>query len=109
MAFWSSAVSAFSSASSAESVELGEPPFCLQFGGAFVWNSQHIFDDPAPCNGKTASIQDYAKLKGYTAILDIDKLAQAGVIMFLDPTASITKEFITYYNQKAPATATTAS
>jgi len=54
------------------------------------------------------SIQDYAKLKGYTAILDIDKLAQAGVIMFLDPTASITKEFITYYNQKAPATATTA-
>ena len=35
-------------------------PYKGKIGGAFVWNSQHIFDDPAPCNGKTASIQDYA-------------------------------------------------
>ena len=53
-------------------------------------------------------IQNYAKLKGYTAILDIDKLIQANVIMFLDPAASITKEFVIYYNSKTPTTATTA-
>jgi len=35
-------------------------PYQGKVGGAFVWNSQHIFDDPAPCNGTTASIQDYA-------------------------------------------------
>jgi hypothetical protein len=35
-------------------------PYKGKVGGAFVWNSQHIFDDPAPCNGKTASIKDYA-------------------------------------------------
>ena len=35
-------------------------PYKGKVGGAFVWNSQHIFDDPAPCDGKTASIQDYA-------------------------------------------------
>jgi hypothetical protein len=35
-------------------------PYKGKVGGAFVWNSQHIFDDPAPCNGKTASVQDYA-------------------------------------------------
>jgi Skp family chaperone for outer membrane proteins len=55
------------------------------------------------------AIQEYAKLKGYTAILDVDKLAQAGVIMYLDPAASITKEFVVYYNSKTPATATTAA
>jgi hypothetical protein len=35
-------------------------PYKGKVGGAFVWNSQHIFDDPAPCNGKTATVQDYA-------------------------------------------------
>lgn len=35
-------------------------PYKGKVGGAFVWNSQHIFDDPSPCNGKTATIQDYA-------------------------------------------------
>lgn len=35
-------------------------PYKGKVGGAFVWNSQHIFDDPAPCNGKTPTIQDYA-------------------------------------------------
>jgi hypothetical protein len=36
-------------------------PYKGKIGGAFVWNSQHIFDDPAPCNGANASIADYAK------------------------------------------------
>jgi hypothetical protein len=32
-----------------------------EIGGAFVWNSQHVFDNPAPCNGGTIpSIEDYA-------------------------------------------------
>jgi hypothetical protein len=36
-------------------------PYKGKVGGAFVWNSQHIFDDPSPCNGANASIADYAK------------------------------------------------
>ncbi|HEV2805403.1 MAG TPA: hypothetical protein VGW57_10790 [Chthoniobacterales bacterium] len=35
-------------------------PYKGKVGGAFVWNSQHIFGDPAPCNGSTATINDYA-------------------------------------------------
>jgi hypothetical protein len=35
-------------------------PFKGQVEGAFIWNSKHIFVDAAPCNGKIASIQDYA-------------------------------------------------
>ena len=35
-------------------------PYKGKVGGAFVWNSQHIFDDPAPCNGDTATVKDYA-------------------------------------------------
>lgn len=54
------------------------------------------------------ALDDFAKQKGYTAILDIDKLAQAGAILVLDPTAVITKEFITFYNAR-PAGAATAS
>ncbi len=53
------------------------------------------------------SIQDYAKLKGYAVVLDINALAQQNAILALDATANITKDFIIYYNGKA-ATATTA-
>lgn len=35
-------------------------PYRGKVGGAFVWNSQHIFDDPKPCQGKIATVQDYA-------------------------------------------------
>ena len=54
------------------------------------------------------SIQDYAKLKGYAVVLDINALAQANAILALDATANITKDFITYYNAKPATTATTA-
>lgn len=54
------------------------------------------------------AIQDFAKQRGYAVILDIDKLGQAGVILALDQTANITKEFITYYNARPATTATTA-
>ena len=54
------------------------------------------------------SIQDYAKLKGYAVVLDINALAQQNAILALDATANITKDFITYYNNKPATTATTA-
>lgn len=55
------------------------------------------------------AIQEYAKQKGFSGILDIDKLGQAGVILWLDPTSDITKDFITYYNTRPATTATTAT
>jgi Skp family chaperone for outer membrane proteins len=55
------------------------------------------------------AIQEYSKAKGYTAILDINALAQANVILALDPLANITKEFIAYYNTRPATTATTAT
>jgi Skp family chaperone for outer membrane proteins len=54
------------------------------------------------------AIQDFGKQKGYAAIFDIDKLAQAGAILMLEPTANVTKEFITFYNAR-PAGAATAA
>ena len=35
-------------------------PYKGKVGGAFVWNSQHIFEDAEPCNGKIATAQEYA-------------------------------------------------
>jgi Skp family chaperone for outer membrane proteins len=55
------------------------------------------------------ALQDFAKQKGYVAILDIDKLGQAGAILALDQTADITKEFITFYNARPAGTATAAA
>lgn len=54
------------------------------------------------------AIQEFGKQKGYAAIFDIDKLAQAGAILMLEPTANITKEFVTFYNAR-PAGAATAA
>lgn len=54
------------------------------------------------------AIADFGKQKGYIAIFDIEKLAQAGAILHLEPTANITKEFITFYNAR-PAGATAAT
>lgn len=54
------------------------------------------------------ALADFGKQKGYIAILDIDKLAQAGAILHLDATANITKEFIVFYNAR-PVGAATAS
>ena len=54
------------------------------------------------------AIQDYAKQKGYGVILDIAALANAGAVLAFDPSADITKEFITYFNARPATTATTA-
>ncbi|CAN5481319.1 hypothetical protein BH10ACI2_BH10ACI2_13840 [soil metagenome] len=55
------------------------------------------------------AIQDYAKLKGYSVILDIAALASANALLALDPSANITKEFIAYYNTRPATTASTAA
>jgi Skp family chaperone for outer membrane proteins len=54
------------------------------------------------------AIKDFSKQKGYVAIFDIDKLANAGAILHLDTTADVTKDFIAFYNAR-PAAATAAT
>ncbi len=56
----------------------------------------------------TKAIQEFAKQKGFSAVLDIAMLDQARVILALDSAADITKEFIAYYNAR-PASATAAA
>ena len=52
------------------------------------------------------SMQDFAKQKGYSMILDASKLDQAGVILAVgNDNADVTKEFITFYNSKPAGTA----
>ncbi len=53
------------------------------------------------------AIQDYANQKGFTLVLDIDKLAQSGSLLAMDAKSDITKDFITFFNAR-PNTATTA-
>lgn len=51
------------------------------------------------------AIQEYAKAKGYSVILDINALAQASAILALDATSNITKDFIAFYNTRPATTA----
>jgi Skp family chaperone for outer membrane proteins len=54
------------------------------------------------------AIQDFAREKGYAAILDSAKLDNAGLLPAYDDTkADATREFITYYNARKASTATT--
>jgi Skp family chaperone for outer membrane proteins len=56
------------------------------------------------------AVQDYAKQKGFAVVLDIAALANQNLnaILALDPSANITKDFITYYNaRQAPTAAAT--
>ena len=55
-------------------------------------------------------LDDFGKQKGYALILDVAKLAEAGVILAYDATkVDVTKEFIAYYNARPATTATTAA
>lgn len=54
------------------------------------------------------AISDFGKQKGYVAIFDIEKLAQAGAILHLEESANVTKDFIAFYNAR-PAAATAAA
>ena len=59
------------------------------------------------------AISSYAKAKGFTVVLDIAIMGGDGQqipnsILYLDPSADVTKDFITYFNKSAgAATATT--
>lgn len=55
------------------------------------------------------AIQEFANQKGYMLILDAAKLENAGLILALDIKSDITKEFITFYNTRPAAAATTAT
>lgn len=59
-----------------------------------------------------AALKDYAKSKGFTVILDIAAMVgdqqNPGSILYLDPSADVTRDFIIYFNKTgAAATATT--
>jgi Skp family chaperone for outer membrane proteins len=52
-------------------------------------------------------INEFAVKKGYGAILDTGKLADAGAVLYLADLSDATKEFIVFYNARpAPAAAT---
>jgi len=50
------------------------------------------------------ALDEYAAKNGFTAIFDIAKMAENGMLLTLAPTSDITKDFITFYNAR-PATA----
>ncbi len=50
------------------------------------------------------AMQEYAKQRGYTVILDGAKLSDGGVLLGWDEKIDLTKDFITFYNAR-PATA----
>jgi outer membrane protein len=52
------------------------------------------------------AIQEFTKKNGYTIMLDVSKLDNAGLILGLDETADVTKAFITFYNARPATTAT---
>lgn len=55
------------------------------------------------------ALQEFAKQKGYTIILDIAKIADAGLILAMDDKANLTQEFIKYYNARPATAASTAA
>ena len=54
------------------------------------------------------AMQDFAKAKGYSVILDGAKLQESGILMAFDDKTNVTTEFVTFYNAR-PAGAATAS
>lgn len=53
------------------------------------------------------AIQEFTKKNGYTIMLDVAKLGEAGVILGMDEAADVTKQFIAFYNARPATTATT--
>jgi Skp family chaperone for outer membrane proteins len=51
------------------------------------------------------AIQEYTKKNGYVLMLDVAKLDSAGVLLGLDETADVTKQFIVFYNARPATTA----
>lgn len=56
------------------------------------------------------AIDDYAKQKGYAMMLDLAKMADAGIVLSLDASKiDVTKDFIAFYNLRPAGTATTTT
>ena len=59
------------------------------------------------------SLRDYAKSKGFTVVLDIAVMAgdqqTPSSILYLDPSADVTKDFIVYFNKTGGAATATAT
>ena len=56
------------------------------------------------------AMQEYANQKGYDLILDAAKLDSAGLILAYNPAkVDVTKDFITFYNQRPAGAATTGT
>lgn len=55
------------------------------------------------------ALQDFAKQKGFTLLLDIAKDEVGLVLAVGDEKIDVTKDFITYYNARPATTATTAT
>ena len=53
------------------------------------------------------AMQDFAKQKGFSLLLDAAKLDEANLVLAYDPTADATKDFITFFNARPPTTAAT--
>ena len=58
-----------------------------------------------------AALEAYAKQKGYSVILDLSALVgdgqNPGALLYVDPTADVTKDFISFFNARPATTATT--
>ena len=59
------------------------------------------------------ALDEYAKQKGYSVIIDISNLGAENLpgnpILLLEPTVNITKDFITFFNSRPATTATTVA
>jgi Skp family chaperone for outer membrane proteins len=51
-----------------------------------------------------AFLETYAKSRGITIVLEVANLAQAGGLVYVDPAADITRDFINEYNKAHPVT-----
>lgn len=54
------------------------------------------------------AMQEFAKQRGFTMILDGAKLSDGGVLLGWDDKADVTKDFITFYNARPTTAAVTA-
>jgi Skp family chaperone for outer membrane proteins len=49
------------------------------------------------------AMQEFAKQRGFSIILDASKLGDSGVLLALDEKVDLTKDFITFYNARPAA------
>jgi Skp family chaperone for outer membrane proteins len=55
------------------------------------------------------AMDEFAKQKGFALILDVSKIADAGLILAMDEKVNLTQDFIKFYNARPATAATTAT